>query len=168
MSQKPLLIVESPSKARTIEKYLGGEYEVIACVGHVKDLPRKELAINIENDFDIKLKVLPNRIDFIKSLRKKAKIAPRVLIATDPDREGEAIASHLATEIPDEKVERVQFTEITKAGVKEGMDQVRDLDVNMIAAQQTRRVIDRLAGYKISPILWQTLQSNMSFVKNAL
>ena len=74
MSQKPLLIVESPSKARTIEKYLGGEYEVIACVGHVKDLPRKELAINIENDFDIKLKVLPNRIDFIKSLRKKAKI----------------------------------------------------------------------------------------------
>ena len=168
MSQKPLLIVESPSKARTIEKYLGGEYEVIACVGHVKDLPRKELAINIENDFDIKLKVLPNRIDFIKSLRKKAKIAPRVLIATDPDREGEAIASHLATEIPDEKVERVQFTEITKAGVKEGMDQVRDLDVNMIAAQQTRRVIDRLVGYKISPILWQTLQSNMSFVKNAL
>jgi len=165
---KPLLIVESPSKARTIEKYLGGEYEVIACVGHVKDLPRKELAIDIENNFDIKLKVLPNRTDFIKSLRKKAKIAPRVLIATDPDREGEAIASHLATEIPDEKIERVQFTEITKAGVKEGMDQVRGLDENMIAAQQTRRVIDRLVGYKISPILWQTLQSNMSFVNNAL
>ena len=94
MSQKPLLIVESPSKSKTIGKYLGGEYEVIASVGHVKDLPRKELAIDIENDFEIKLHVLPNRTDFIKSLRKKAKVAPRVLIATDPDREGEAIAAH--------------------------------------------------------------------------
>jgi DNA topoisomerase-1 len=168
MSQKPLLIVESPSKSKTIGKYLGGEYEVIASVGHVKDLPRKELAIDIENDFEIKLHVLPNRTDFIKSLRKKAKVAPRVLIATDPDREGEAIAAHLAGEIPEEKVGRVEFTEITKAGVQAGMDQVRDLDHNMIAAQQTRRIIDRLVGYKISPILWQTLQSNMNFVKTAL
>ena len=117
MTQKSLLVVESPSKARTIEQYLDGEYEVIACVGHVKDLPYKELGVDIENDFTMTLTVLPDRKQFIQELQRKSKNAARVLIATDPDREGEAIAAHLSSEIPPDKLERVEFTEITKAGI---------------------------------------------------
>ena len=121
MNQKPLLIVESPTKVKTIQQYLGTEYDVISCVGHVKDLPTNELGIDIDNNFKIKLTVLPDKKKFIKDLRKKSKTADRVLIATDPDREGEAIAAHLAIEVPEEKLERVQFTEITKAGIAEGL-----------------------------------------------
>ena len=106
MSQKSILIVESPTKVKTIQKYLNEEYDVISCVGHVKDLPSNELGIDVENDFEIKLSVLPDKKKFISELRKKSKKAPRVLIATDPDREGEAIAAHLATEVPEEKMER--------------------------------------------------------------
>ena len=168
MTQKSLLVVESPSKARTIEKYLDGEYEVIACVGHVKDLPSKELGVDIENDFTMTLTVLPDRKQFIQELQRKSKNAARVLIATDPDREGEAIAAHLSSEIPPDKLERVEFTEITKAGIKEGMENIRGLNDNLVRAQQTRRIIDRLVGYKVSPVLWATLQKNMNFVENAL
>ena len=168
MNQKSLLVVESPSKARTIEQYLDGEYEVIACVGHVKDLPSNELGVDIENDFNMTLAVLPDRKQFIQELKRKSKNAARVLIATDPDREGEAIAAHLSTEIPQDKLERIEFTEITKAGIKEGMKNIRVLDDNLVNAQQTRRIIDRLVGYKVSPVLWATLQKNMSFVENAL
>ncbi len=168
MSQKPLLIVESPTKVKTIQQYLGNDYEVISCVGHVKDLPSKELGIDIENDFEIKLEPLPDKKKFISDLRKKSKQADRVLIATDPDREGEAIAAHLASEVSKEKLQRVQFTEITKAGVEEGMANVREIDQNLVDAQTSRRVIDRLVGYKVSPVLWATLQSNMKFVKTAL
>ena len=168
MSQKSLIIVESPSKARTIEQYLDGEFEVVACVGHVKDLPSSKLGIDIENNFEMTLDVLPNRKDFIKELRKKSKAAKKVFIASDPDREGEAIASHLASEVPNEKLQRVEFTEITKAGVTEGMNNSRDLDSNMINAQKTRRIIDRLVGYKVSPVLWATLQKNMNFVNTTL
>ena len=168
MNQKSLIIVESPSKARTIEQYLDGEFEVVACVGHVKDLPSSKLGIDIENNFEMTLDVLPNRKDFIKELRKKSKAAKKVFIASDPDREGEAIAAHLASEIPDEKLQRVEFTEITKAGVTEGMNNSRDLDINMIDAQKTRRIIDRLVGYKVSPVLWATLQKNMNFVNTTL
>ena len=125
MSQRPLLIVESPSKARTIEQYLGGEYEVAASVGHVKDLPSNELGVDIENNFEIQLHILPDRKKFISDLKKKAKDAPRVLIATDPDREGEAIASHLANEVDQKKIERVEFTEITKNGITEAMKEVQ-------------------------------------------
>ena len=168
MNQKSLIIVESPSKARTIEQYLDGEFEVVACVGHVKDLPSSKLGIDIENNFEMTLDVLPNREDFIKELRKKSKAAKKVFIASDPDREGEAIAAHLASEVPDEKLQRVEFTEITKAGVTEGMNNSRDLDSNMINAQKTRRIIDRLVGYKVSPVLWATLQKNMNFVNTTL
>ena len=168
MSQKPLLIVESPTKIKTIQQYLGNDYEVISCVGHVKDLPSNELGIEIENDFKIKLTVLPDKKKFITDLRKKSKTADRVLIATDPDREGEAIAAHLASEVPEEKLERVQFTEITKAGVIEGMKNVREIDQDLVDAQTARRVIDRLVGYKVSPVLWATLQSNMKFVTTTL
>ena len=168
MNQKSLLVVESPSKARTIEQYLDGEYEVIACVGHVKDLPSNELGVDIENDFNMTLTVLPDRKQFIQELKRKSKDAARVLIATDPDREGEAIAAHLSSEIPQDKLGRVEFTEITKAGIKDGMKNIRVLDDNLVNAQQTRRIIDRLVGYKVSPVLWATLQKNMSFVENAL
>ena len=168
MSQKSLIVVESPSKARTIEQYLDGEFEVIACVGHVKDLPSSKLGIDVENDFQMTLDVLPNRKDFIKELRKKSLAAKKVFIASDPDREGEAIAAHLASEVPDEKLQRVEFTEITRAGVHEGMSNSRDLDGNMINAQKTRRIIDRLVGYKVSPVLWATLQKNMNFVNTTL
>ena len=168
MKQKSLLVVESPSKARTIEQYLDSKYEVIACVGHVKDLPSNELGVDIENDFNMTLAVLPDRKQFIQELKRKSKNAARVLIATDPDREGEAIAAHLSTEIPQDKLERIEFTEITKAGIKEGMKNIRGLDDNLVNAQQTRRIIDRLVGYKVSPVLWATLQKNMSFVDNAL
>jgi len=168
MSQKSLIVVESPSKARTIEQYLEGEFEVIACVGHVKDLPSNKLGIDIENDFEMTLDILPNRKNFVKELRKKSASAERVYIASDPDREGEAIAAHLASEVPEEKLERVEFTEITKAGVKEGMGNSRKLNNNLISSQKTRRIIDRLVGYKVSPVLWATLQKNMNFVNTTL
>ena len=168
MSQKSLIVVESPSKAKTIEQYLEGEFEVIACVGHVKDLPSNKLGIDIENDFEMTLDILPNRKDFVKELRKKSASAERVYIASDPDREGEAIAAHLASEVPEEKLERVEFTEITKAGVKEGMSNSRKLNNNLISSQKTRRIIDRLVGYKVSPVLWATLQKNMNFVNTTL
>ena len=168
MSDKSLLIVESPTKVKTIQKHLGNEYDVMSCVGHVKDLPKNNLGIDLENNFEIKLTVLPDKKEFISELRKKSKIANRVLIATDPDREGEAIASHLATEVPEEKLERVQFTEITKAGIDEGIKNIREIDHHLVAAQTARRVIDRLVGYKVSPVLWATLQSNMKFVSTNL
>ena len=160
--------MESPTKIKTIQKHLGNDFEVISCVGHVKDLPSNELGIDLENDFEIKLTPLPDKKKFLTDLRKKSKTAERVLIATDPDREGEAIAAHLASEIPKEKLQRVQFTEITKTGVSEGMSNVREIDQNLVDAQTARRVIDRLVGYKVSPVLWATLQSNMKFVTTAL
>ncbi|MBH10444.1 MAG: DNA topoisomerase I [Candidatus Marinimicrobia bacterium] len=168
MSQRPLLIVESPSKARTIEQYLGGDYEVVASVGHVKDLPSNELGVDIENNFEIQLDILPDRKKFITDLKKKAKHAPRVLIATDPDREGEAIASHIAKEVDQEKIERVEFTEITKNGIATAMKDIRSINKNLVDAQTARRVIDRLVGYKVSPVLWATLQKNMNFIQGSL
>ena len=168
MSEKPILIVESPSKARTISHYLGNEYNVLACVGHIKDLPKKELGIDIEQDFKPTLKILPDRRDFIKKLKATAKVAPQIILATDPDREGEAIAAHLAQELPQTKLERVIFTEITKSGIAAGMQDRHPVDQCLVEAQQTRRTIDRLVGYKISPVLWSTLQKNMKFVKTTL
>ncbi|NHZ85371.1 MAG: type I DNA topoisomerase [Planctomycetia bacterium] len=168
MSEKPLLIVESPSKATTISRHLGGEYNVIASVGHVKDLPKNALGVDIKNDFEITLEVLPKKKGFIKELKSLAKKAPNIILAMDPDREGEAIAAHIASEIPDFNIERVQFTEITKAGIKEGMQTRHPIDEKLVDAQITRRIIDRLVGYKISPILWATLQHNMKFVTTTL
>ena len=109
MSQKSIIIVESPAKAKTISKYLGDEFEVLACVGHVKDLPRGSLGVDVDNDFTMELVVLDDKKDFFKTLRKKAKNSPEIILATDPDREGEAIASHIASEVPDTKLSRVQL-----------------------------------------------------------
>ncbi len=168
MSEKPLLIVESPSKATTISRYLGGEYNVIASVGHIKDLPKNVLGIDIEDDFKITLEVLPKKKQFIKELKSLAKQAPNILLAMDPDREGEAIAAHIASEIPNAKLDRVLFTEITKTGIQEGMQTRHPIDDKLVDAQVTRRIIDRLVGYKISPLLWATLQRNMKFVTTPL
>ncbi len=165
---KPLIIVESPAKARTIEKYLSNEYEVFACVGHIKDLPRKELAVDVDNEFAATFVAMEGKKDIIKTIKKKSSQAPEVILATDPDREGEAIAAHIAEEIVNESVSRVQFTEITKEGIMEGMEQRHEIDKFLVSAQYTRRVIDRLVGYKLSRLLWSTLQKTMSFVKGSL
>jgi DNA topoisomerase-1 len=165
---KPLIIVESPAKARTIEKYLSNEYEVFACVGHIKDLPRKELAVDVDNEFAATFVAMEGKEDIIKAIKKKSTKAPEVILATDPDREGEAIAAHIAEEIVNESVSRVQFTEITKEGIMEGMEQRHEIDQFLVNAQYTRRIIDRLVGYKLSRLLWSTLQKTMSFVKGSL
>lgn len=165
---KPLIIVESPAKARTIEKYLSNEFEVFACVGHIKDLPRKELAVDVDNDFAATFVAMEGKEDVIKAIKKKSTKAPEVILATDPDREGEAIAAHIAEEIVNKSVSRVQFTEITKEGIMEGMNQRHEIDKFLVNAQYTRRVIDRLVGYKLSRLLWSTLQKTMSFVKGSL
>ncbi len=168
MPTKPLLVVESPSKATTISNYLGGDYDVIASVGHVKDLPSKSLGIDIDSDFAVELQILPGKNEFVKQLKRMAKTAPEILLATDPDREGEAIAAHIASEIPGTKIGRIQFTEITKMGIQEGLRTVHPIDQNLVDAQFARRIIDRLVGYKISPLLWSTLQKTMKFVKTNL
>ena len=168
MSSKPILIVESPSKAKTISKYLGGEYEVMASVGHIKDLPKKELGVDVDNDFATVEDVLPDKKPFMKEFKSLAKKTDRIVIATDPDREGEAIAAHIASEVEASKLSRVQFTEITKEGVEEGMNNPREIDSDLVAARQTRRIIDRLVGYKVSRVLWSTLKKNMKFVKVSL
>ena len=168
MSKKPLLVVESPSKARTISKYLDVAFEVLACVGHVKDLPKNDLNIDVHNNFKVTLEVLPDRKQFIRDLKSKAKTASKVILAMDPDREGEAIADHITQEIPLAAIERIQFSEITKTAVRDALSQPRPLNTNLISAQMTRRIIDRLVGYSISPVLWGTLQKNMKFVKTAL
>ena len=168
MSGKSLIIVESPSKIKSISKILGDNFDVISCVGHFKDLPEKELAVDVENDFATKFVVHPDKIDFIKSLKQKAKSAEKVYLATDPDREGEAIAFHLSQEVPNASVERVQFTEITRYGIEEGMNHPRGLDYDLVEAQKARRIIDRLVGYKISELLRRSIQKTLSNLKKSL
>ena len=168
MSGKSLLIVESPSKIKSISKILGDNFDVISCVGHFKDLPEKELAVDVENDFATKLVVHPDKKDFIKSLKQKAKSAEKVYLATDPDREGEAIAFHLSQEVPNASIERVQFTEITRTGIEKGMQHPRELDYDLVEAQKARRIIDRLVGYKISELLRRSIQTTLSNLKKSL
>ncbi len=168
MSAKPILIVESPSKAKTISKYLGGKYEVMACVGHIKDLPKTDLGVDVDNDFAITEEVLDDKKPFMKELRKLAKQTDQIVVATDPDREGEAIAAHIASEVDPEKISRVLFTEITKEGIEEGMNEIHAIDADLVEARTARRIIDRLVGYKVSRVLWSTLKKNMKFVQVSL
>ena len=168
MSAKPILIVESPSKAKTISKYLGGKYEVMACVGHIKDLPKTDLGVDVDNDFAITEEVLDDKKPFMKELRKLAKQTDQIVVATDPDREGEAIAAHIASEVDPEKISRVLFTEITKEGIEEGMNEIHAIDTDLVKARTARRIIDRLVGYKVSRVLWSTLKKNMKFVQVSL
>jgi len=154
-----LVIVESPAKAKTIEKYLGGEYKVIASMGHLRDLPRSTIGVDVENDFTPEYIPVKGRESIISDLKKNAKAAGTVYLATDPDREGEAISWHLKEllEVADEKARRVTFNEITKKVVTESIQNPRDINMDLVNAQQARRVLDRLVGYKLSPLLWRKL-----------
>ena len=159
-----LVIVESPAKANTIKKFLGGSTKVVASMGHIRDLPKSKLGVDIEKDFEPEYINIRGKGDLIKSLKKDAKQAKKVYIATDPDREGEAIAWHLANILIDEKnkITRVTFNEITKKAVQNAIKEPRNIDVNLVDAQQARRVLDRIVGYKISPLLWKKVRRGLS------
>ena len=159
-----LIIVESPAKANTIKKFLGGNTKVVASMGHVRDLPKSKLGINIENNFEPEYINIRGKGDLIKELKKYAKSAKKVYLATDPDREGEAIAWHLSyiLDLDKDKVTRVTFNEITKTSVQKAIKEPRDIDINLVDAQQARRVLDRIVGYKISPILWKKVRRGLS------
>lgn len=159
-----LVIVESPSKAATIKGYLGASYKVIASKGHVRDLPKSSLGVDIENDFAPHYINIRGKGDLIKEIKKEAKAAGKVFLATDPDREGEAISWHLAAAlgIPVEKTLRVTFNEITKTAVKAAIKAPRQIDMNLVDAQQARRILDRIVGYKLSPYLWKTVKGGLS------
>ncbi len=163
-AKKTLVIVESPSKAKTIGKYLGANYKVIASVGHVRDLPKSKLGIDIENDFEPQYIPIRGKGDIIKELRKEAKKASKVYLATDPDREGEAISWHLANllGIDLDTPCRIVFNEIIKSSIKEAIKHPRKIDLNLVDAQQARRVLDRLVGYQISPLLWRKVRKGLS------
>ncbi len=164
MAEKTLVVVESPAKAKTINKYLGSKYLVMASVGHIKDLEKHKLGVDTEHDFAPKYVTVRGKAPLVKDLKKAAGNAKNVLIATDPDREGEAIAWHIAEELNKENkdIKRVLFTEITKAGVKRGLEHSRDIDMKLFMSQQARRVMDRLIGYQVSPFLSRAMLSKTS------
>ncbi len=159
-----LVIVESPAKAKTIKKYLGKNYEVIASQGHVRDLPKSKMGVDIENDYEPQYITIRGKGDLVASLKKAAKKADMVYLATDPDREGEAISYHLAIalKLEEGKFKRITFNEITKKAVKESIKNARPIDMNLVNAQQARRVLDRLVGYEISPLLWDKVKRGLS------
>ncbi|MBQ7025699.1 MAG: DNA topoisomerase I, partial [Peptococcaceae bacterium] len=162
---KTLVIVESPSKAKTIEKFLGkNKYEVLASVGHVRDLPKSQLGIDVENDFAMKYITIRGKGDKIKELKKAASKADAVLLAPDPDREGEAIAWHLmeTLKIDPESCCRIEFNEITKDAVKNAVKHPRQIAYNRVNSQQARRVLDRFIGYQLSPLLWRKVKKGLS------
>ena len=162
--KKTLVIVESPSKAKTIGKYLGPSYKVIASVGHVRDLPKSKLGIDIDNDFEPEYISIRGKGDLIKELKKEAKAADKVYLATDPDREGEAISWHLAylLGIDADQPCRIVFNEITRDAIKNAVKNPRPIDLKLVDAQQARRVLDRLVGYQISPLLWRKIRRGLS------
>lgn len=163
-AEKSLVIVESPSKAKTIGKFLGNKYKVMASVGHVRDLPKSRLGIDIEKEFEPQYISIRGKGDIIKELKKEAKKANKVFLATDPDREGEAISWHIANLLGmdlDKKC-RIEFNEITKSAVQNAIKNPRKIDLKLVDAQQARRVLDRLVGYQISPLLWRKLQRGLS------
>ena len=161
---KSLVIVESPAKAKTLSRYLGSDYEVKATVGHVIDLPEKSLGVDLEKDFEPTYKMIPGKSRVITGLKQAAKGADHVYLAPDPDREGEAIAWHVAKLLgkSEDKVHRVLFNEITKGAVLGAMSQPTRLNRNLFEAQQARRILDRLVGYQISPILWRVIRGGLS------
>ena len=168
---KNLVVVESPAKAKTINKYLGPDYRVMASIGHIKDLPSKGLGVDVENNFEPTYEVIPdtkkrNNHKIVSELKKAAKEADAIYLAADPDREGEAICQHLAEEIvpkrPKKPHFRVMFNEITKRAVQEAFKEPKQIDENLVDAQQARRVLDRLVGYKVSPLLCRTIGGTLS------
>lgn len=161
---KHLVIVESPAKAKTIKKFLGTKYKIEASMGHVRDLPKSQLAIDIEHDFEPKYITIRGKGELLAKLRKEIKTADKVYLATDPDREGEAISWHLvaALGLEDKNYSRITFNEITKNAVKKSIEQARDINMNLVNAQQARRVLDRIVGYKISDLLWSKVKRGLS------
>ncbi len=159
-----LIIVESPAKSKTIKKFLGNNYKVVASMGHIRDLPKSQLGVDIENDFEPKYINIRGKAALINELKKEAKAAKKVYLATDPDREGEAISWHLAylLDIPSKKIQRITFNEITESAVKSAIENPREIDMNLVDAQQARRVLDRIVGYKISPLLWKNVKKGLS------
>lgn len=159
-----LIIVESPAKAKTIEKYLGAGYEVIASMGHLRDLPKKTMGVDIENNFEPKYQIMPERKELVKKLTQLSKTADRIYLATDPDREGEAISWHIANILKIDETEpcRVTFNEITKNAVTQAMKAPRAIDLDLVDAQQARRILDRIVGYKLSPFLWKKIRKGLS------
>ncbi len=161
---KNLVIVESPAKVKTIKKFLGSNYEVLASQGHVRDLPKSQLGIDVEHDYEPKYITIRGKGDILAKLRKEAKKADKVYLATDPDREGEAISWHLskALNLDEKKMYRITFNEITKTAVKESLKNAREIDMDLVDAQQARRMLDRMVGYRISPILWAKVKRGLS------
>lgn len=162
--EKILVIVESPSKAKTINKYLGADYMVDSSKGHLIDLPKSRLAVDVEHDFKPEYKVIKGKLSILKELKKKAAMASEVLLAADPDREGEAISWHLANALKDSNpvIKRIVFNEITHDAILEALTKPQDINVSLVNAQQARRILDRLVGYKISPILWKKVKAGLS------
>ncbi|MBR4087632.1 MAG: DNA topoisomerase I, partial [Clostridia bacterium] len=159
-----LLIVESPAKAKTIEKYLGKKYKVMASMGHIRDLPKSDFGIDVENNFTPKYISIRGKSDLIRALKKEAQKADMVYLATDPDREGEAISWHLSTLLglePDQ-CKRVIFNEITKSALQNAVANPTEINMNLVDAQQARRVLDRIVGYKLSPFLWRKIKKGLS------
>src|SRR5437899_3514389 len=161
---KALVVVESPAKAKTINKYLGRDYKVVASMGHIRDLPKSKLGVDVENNFSEEYESIPSRKKVSKELKDAAKDATDIYVATDPDREGEAIGWHLAQELGGKrrKIHRLMFNEITKKAIQEAIKNPKDIDVRMVDAQRARRVLDRLVGYKISPLLWDKVRRGLS------
>ena len=160
---KTLVIVESPSKARTIEKYLGDGYVVRASVGHIRDLPKSnKKAIDIEGDFEPHYEISAGKDKVVNELRDMLKATNDVLLATDPDREGEAIAWHIVDELGIKHAKRIVFHEITKPAILKAIESPRKIDYNLVNAQQARRVLDRLVGFELSPVLWKKVKPSLS------
>ncbi|MEG3007095.1 MAG: type I DNA topoisomerase, partial [Oscillospiraceae bacterium] len=159
-----LVIVESPAKAKTIKKYLGEGFEVVASNGHIRDLPKSKLSVDIDNDFEPNYENIKGKEDLIKTLKHMAQLSKKVYLATDPDREGEAISWHLAhiLNLNLEDDNRITFNEITKSGIESGMEHPRTVDINLVNAQQARRILDRIVGYKLSPFLWRKVRRGLS------
>ena len=151
-----LVIVESPTKVKTIKKFLGSNYVVMASNGHVRDLPKSQMGVDLEHDFEPKYITIRGKGEILAGLRIEVKKADKIYLATDPDREGEAISWHLmkALKLEGKKVYRISFNEITKSAVKASLKNARDIDMDLVDAQQARRVLDRIVGYKIRPVLW--------------
>ena len=161
---KYLVIVESPAKVKTIKKFLGSNYEVMASNGHVRDLPKSSLGIDVDNGYEPKYITIRGKGDILAGLRKEVKKADKIYLATDPDREGEAISWHLheALKLADKKVYRITFNEITKTAVKESLKNAKEIDMKLVDAQQARRCLDRMVGYRISPLLWAKVKRGLS------
>ena len=161
---KNLVIVESPAKAKTIGKFLGKDYEVKSSYGHVRDLPEKDFGINVENNYEPEYVISPDKKQIISELKKIAKKAETVWLASDEDREGEAISWHLAValELTKEQTKRIVFHEITKTAIEEAINHPRNIDMHLVDAQQARRVLDRMVGFELSPILWKKIKPALS------